>query len=192
MSRDIRLIDEKGFLEFFKEIDASALSDVFWNITLPQNLETTSVNSPAFNTFLAAQVNRNCSSLFMHGTMISDLINIAGDVHHIFPKAYLRSNGVDTKGRYNQVANYTYLDTQVNKAISDDAPNVYFGKVLTHCDTGTIAFGNISDRETLSENLSENAIPESIVNMTVLDYNDFLTERRKLMAQQIEKYYKTL
>lgn len=192
MSRDIRLIDEKGFLEFFREIDASALSDVFWNITLPQNLETTSVNSPAFNTFLAAQVNRNCSSLFMHGTMISDLISIAGDVHHIFPKAYLRSNGVDTKGRYNQVANYTYLDTQVNKAISDDAPNVYFGKVLKHCDAGTIAFGNISNREALSENLSENAIPEGIVNMTVADYNDFLVERRKLMARQIEWYYKAL
>lgn len=50
--------------------------------------------------------------------MISDLITISGDVHHIFPKAYLKKNGVDNKGRYNQVANYTYLDTQVNKAIT--------------------------------------------------------------------------
>lgn len=49
--------------------------------------------------------------------MISDIITISGDVHHIFPKAYLKKNGVDNKGRYNQVANYTYLDTQVNKAI---------------------------------------------------------------------------
>ena len=28
----------------------------------------------------------------MHGTMISDLINISGDVHHISPKAYLKNN----------------------------------------------------------------------------------------------------
>ena len=112
MSRDIRNISEKGFLQFAQEAEASALSDTFWRVTLPQNLETTSVNSPAFNTFLAAQDYLKSSSL----------ITISGDVHHIFPKAYLKKNGVDSKGRYNQVANYTYLDTQVNKAISDDAP----------------------------------------------------------------------
>ena len=122
MSRDIRNISEKGFLQFAQEAEASALSDTFWRVTLPQNLETTSVNSPAFNTFLAAQDYLKSSSILMKGTMISDLITISGDVHHIFPKAYLKKNGVDSKGRYNQVANYTYLDTQVNKAISDDAP----------------------------------------------------------------------
>lgn len=146
MSRDIRLINERGFINFFNEIEASVLSDTFWNISLPQKLETTSTNSPAFNTFLAAQINLNCNSLFMHGTMISDLINISGDVHHIFPKAYLKNNGVEAKGRYNQVANFTYLDTQVNKAVRDDAPNIYFGKALEQCENKKIAFGNISDR----------------------------------------------
>lgn len=71
-------------------MESSVLSDTFWTITLPQNLETTSTNSPAFNTFLAAQVNMNCNSLFMHGTMISDLINISGDVHHIFLRLILK------------------------------------------------------------------------------------------------------
>lgn len=192
MSRDIRLIKEKGFTDFFAEVESSALSDIFWSVTLPQNLETSSTNSPAFNTFLAAQINLNCNSLFMHGTMISDLINISGDVHHIFPKAYLKNNGVDTKGRYNQVANFTYLDTQVNKAIKDDAPNVYFGKVLEQCDRRNIAFGNISDRDALKENLRENAIPEGIVEMTVENYDEFLIERRKMMAQLVERYYKGL
>lgn len=192
MGRDIRLINERGFINFLDEIEASVLSDTFWSISLPQNLETTSTNSPAFNTFLAAQINLNCNSLLMHGTMISDLINISGDVHHIFPRAYLKRNGVDTKGKYNQVANYTYLDTQVNKAVGDDAPNVYFGKVLEQCDKKGIAFGNISDRQALMDNLGENAIPEGVVSMTVADYEEFLTERRKLMAQLMERYYKEL
>ena len=87
MGRDIRMINEKDLLIIFKEIEASVLSDTFWNITLPQNLETTSTNSPAFNTFFAAQINMNCNSLLMHGTMISDLLIISGDVHHIFPKS---------------------------------------------------------------------------------------------------------
>lgn len=192
MSRDIRNINEKGFLNFFKKIEASAMSDTFWNITLPQNLETSSTNSPAFNTFLAAQINMNCNSLFMHGTMISDLLNISGDVHHIFPKAYLKNNGVDAKGRYNQVANFTYLDTQVNKAISDDAPNVYFGKALEQCSTKNAVIGNITDSDAFKKNLEENAIPEMVVNMTVDDYDKFLNERRRLMAKLIEKYYKNL
>ncbi|MCR4782167.1 MAG: DUF262 domain-containing protein [Lachnospiraceae bacterium] len=192
MSRDIRFIIEKGFLEYFKEVEASALSETFWTVTLPQNLETTSTNSPAFNTFLAAQINMNCNSLLMRGTMISDLINISGDVHHIFPKSYLKKNGVDAKTRYNQVANFTYLDTQVNKAVGEDAPYIYFGKVLEQCEVGKIAFGNISDKDILEDNLEENAIPSDIKSMDVNSYDDFLAKRRILMAELIEEYYKNL
>lgn len=192
MSRDIRNIVEKGFILFAKEVEASALSDTFWKITLPQNLETTSVNSPAFNTFLAAQDYMKSNSMLMKGTMISDLITISGDVHHIFPKAYLKKNGVDAKGRYNQVANYTYLDTQVNKAISDDAPCVYFGTILEQCKTKNPQIGNISDEDELYKNLAENAIPAEVVHMSIDDYDTFLVARRKMMAEMIEKYYKSL
>lgn len=192
MSRDIRSINEKGFMDYFKELEASLLSETFWEITLPQNLETTSTNSPAFNTFLAAQVNMNHNSLFMHGTMISDLLEISGDMHHIFPKAFLKKNGIDTKRKYNQVANFTLLDTQVNKAISDDAPDVYFQKVFSQCEDKKAVIGNILDRNKLLENLAQNAIPESIVNMTIDDYDEFLKARRKLMAKMIETYYKGL
>ena len=192
MSRDLRFIAEKGFVQYAKEIEASELSDTFWTITLPQNLETNSVSSPAFNTFLAAQDYLKSSSMLMKGTMISDLITISGDVHHIFPKAYLKKNGITSKGQYNQVANYTYLDTQVNKAISDDAPKDYFGVILDQCQTKNVKIGNITDIEELNKNLAENAIPSGIVNMTVEDYEAFLVERRKLMAKMIETYYKAL
>ena len=192
MSRDIRNITEKGFLQYMQEIEASVLSDTFWTITLPQNLETTSVNSPAFNTFLASQDYLKSNSMLMKGTSISDLITISGDVHHIFPKAYLKSNGVDNKGRYNQVANFTYLDTQVNKAISDDAPCKYFGVILEQCRTKYVQIGNITDENELTANLAENAIPSDVVKMDVNDYERFLVERRKLMASMIEKYYKSL
>lgn len=192
MSRDIRNIAEKGFLQFEQEAEASALSDTFWKVTLPQNLETTSVNSPAFNTFLAAQDYLKSSSMLMKGTMISDLITISGDMHHIFPKAYLKKNGVDAKGRYNQVANYTYLDTQVNKAISDNPPCEYFSVILKQCKTKSVQIGNITDENELMMNLAENAIPGEVINMDVDNYDGFLVERRKLMAAMIEKYYKSL
>ena len=192
MSRDIRNIDEKGFLSFAEEVEASVLSDTFWQVTLPQNLDTTSVNSPAFNTFLAAQDYLKSNSLLMKGTMISDLINISGDVHHIFSKAYLKKNGVDSRGRYNQVANYTYLDTQVNKAIGDKAPHEYFDIILEQCRTKDVEIGNITDENELLANLTENAIPEDVIHMNVNDYDNFLAERRKRMATMIEKFYKSL
>lgn len=192
MDRDMRSIGEKGFISFLDEVEASALSDTFWDITLPQNLESSSVNSPAFNTFLAAQINLNCNSMLMNGTKISDLIGISGDVHHIFPRAYLKANGIDSKTKYNQVANYIYLDTQVNKAISDDAPCKYFSKVKEQCITKNIAIGNISDETLLVQNLNENCIPQNVFEMSVKDYDVFLMERRKLMAKLIERYYKNL
>lgn len=192
MDRDMRSIAEKGFLNFFADVEASSLSDSFWKITLPQNLETSSVNSPAFNTFIAAQINLNCNSMLMNGTKISDLVTISGDVHHIFPRAYLKSNGVDNKTKYNQVANYIYLDTQVNKAISDDAPCVYFARAKQQCETKKIVLGNISDADLLANNLVENCIPENVDTMDVSYYDAFLVERRKMMAALIERYYKGL
>ena len=58
-------------------------------------------------------------------------------------------NGVNEKSKYNQIANYTYLDTQVNKAVRDDSPNIYFSKVFEQCETGIAVYGNITDKALL-------------------------------------------
>lgn len=61
-------------------------------------------------------------------------------MHQILPRSYFKNNGVDNKSKYNQVVNYIYLDTQINIAISDDAPNAYFGKVAAQYESGEIVF----------------------------------------------------
>lgn len=101
-------------------------------------------------------------------------------------------NGYTQRARYNQIANFTYLDTQVNKAVGDDSPNVYFQKAIAACNEGMIAFGNIADLESLRENLAENCIPEAVADMDYHHYEDFLVERRQLMAQKIKDYYYSL
>ena len=126
MDMDIRRMKERGFEAYFKEIEEADLSETFWSIGLVQNLETSVINSPYFNVYLAAQIYSGDNALFSNGSNVRDLITVIGDVHHIFPKQYLIKNGWKEKSKYNQIANYTYLDTQVNKAISDDAPNIYF------------------------------------------------------------------
>lgn len=90
------------------------------------------------------------------------------------------------------MANYTYLDTQVNKAISDDAPAVYFAKVQKQCETKQPEIGNITDSNALDQNIADNALPPEIVSMTIDNYDDFLNMRRHLMAKMIEEYYKQL
>lgn len=192
MDSDLRNIKSKGFIQFFAEIEAAELSETFWNVGLVQRLETSAINSPYFNTFIAAQIHNSEDSLFSKGTKISDLITIIGDVHHIFPKKYLIRNGWNDKAKYNQIANYTYLDTQVNKDISDDAPHQYFGKAFSACDKGESAYGNISIRSELAANLEDNCIPIDIIDMAHTDYPSFLEKRRKMMAKKIQNYYNNL
>ena len=192
MDRDLRSIAEKGFTAYFNEIEAATLSESFWHIGLVQNLETSSTNTPAYNTFIAAQIFNGDNSLFMNGTKVSDLVSVMGDVHHIFPKEYLKDNGVKEKVKYNQIANYIYLDTQVNISIGKKAPKEYFEMAFSQCDSGDVRFGNITNPDTLAANMAQNCIPDSITSMDHNDYETFLTDRRKLMADKIEKYYKAL
>lgn len=192
MDMDIRRMKERGFEAYFKEIEEADLSETFWSIGLVQNLETSVINSPYFNVYLAAQIYSGDNALFSNGSNVRDLITVIGDVHHIFPKQYLIKNGWKEKSKYNQIANYTYLDTQVNKAISDDAPNIYFSKVLQQCKTGNLIYGNISNKEILLRNMEQNSIPENILTPGYDDYDEFLVDRRKLMAKKIKEYYYSL
>ena len=189
---DIRRISEKGFLSYFKEMEEANLSDTFWEVGLVQNLETSAINSPFFNVFLSAQVHSNDNSLMMNGTKIRDLITTIGDVHHIFPKKYLQKNGISDKSKYNQIANYTYLDTTTNISVGEKAPKEYFNTLFEQCETKDLKYGNIAEIDILKVNLKENCIPENIVSMSVENYDEFLLERRKLMAKKIKEYYSKL
>lgn len=191
MDRDLRTIAQKGFVQFFKEVEEAELSDTFWNVGLVQNLETSSISSPYFNTFIAAQIYGGDRSLLSNSAKVSDLIS-AGDVHHIFPKEFLKSSGLSEKAKYNQVANYTYLDTGVNISIGKKAPHDYFSAALTQCTTKEIKVGTITDENLLYENLVTNCIPPDIFSATAKDYEKFLHERRILMAKKIKKYYNCL
>ena len=189
MDRDLRNIEEKGFRRFFAEVEEAELSDTFWNVGLVQNLETSPINSPYFNTFIAAQVWNAEQSLFSSTTKVSDLVTVTGDVHHIFPKEFLKQNGYDDKSKYNQVANYTYLDTTVNISVGKQAPSEYFTKALEQCHNNQCSVGTILNEEDLKNNLKMNCIPEKIFSMQASDYDDFLLERRKMMAEKIKKFY---
>ena len=130
--------------------------------------------------------------MFMKSVKVRDLVTTMGDVHHIFPKKYLQNSGINDKAKYNQIANFTYFDTQNNISVGEKAPNEYFGVVFGQCDTKNCAFGDIDNKEALEKNLKMNCIPLDIVSMDYTRYDDFLLERRKLMAAKIKDYYYSL
>lgn len=192
MDTDIRRIRDKGFLSVLEETESAELSEAFWTAGLVQKLETSAANSPYLNVFLAAQICKGDVALFTNYYKVSELIKMQGEVHHIFPKKYLEQHGITEKSKYNQIANYTYLDSQVNKAISNDAPCEYFSKAFAAVGQGEAAYGNICSTEELRANLALNCIPENITEMDYSHYEDFLSVRRRLMAQKIRDYYYSL
>lgn len=192
MDRDMRGIADRGFVSFYNEIAASQLSDNFWSVTLPQSLTTTSIRTGAWMVYVASQVRAADNTLFTNGFKVADVIGNVGDIHHIFPKAYLRKE-IDAPQRlYNQIANYTYLEKRINIAIGEKSPGEYFSQARAAIIEGKPYFGDISDEETLALSLKANCIPEGVFHMTAKDYETFLAERRALMAQKIRRYFEDL
>ncbi len=189
-ARDIRLINEQGVVATLRDIEAATLSDTFWNVAVVQNLSATSTNNPTYLVYLAAQVMMNDVSLLSNNVLVRELIE-GGDVHHIFPKEYLKANGYE-KSSYNQNGNYAFLDTQVNKSIGKKAPNDYFRIVRDQCETKAISIGSITDHDQLMANLATNCVPEDVFDMDYARYAEFLEKRRLMMAQKIRKYYEAL
>lgn len=190
-AEDLKQIREKGIVNTLKDIEAATLSDTFWNVRVVQDLDRSTANNPTFLIYLAAQVAGNDCSLLSNNVRINDLIEIGGDIHHIFPKEYLKQKGFE-KNKYNHNANYVYLDTPVNISIGKKAPKEYFSSAYEQCETKVIQIGSITDVEQLKNNLAVNCIPEEIKEMDYKNYLEFIEKRKELMAQKIKNYYNNL
>ena len=142
--------------------------------------------------FLIAQISSKDKGFLSKNIDIRSLIEQRGDVHHIFPKKYLQNNGINNRGQYNQIANYVYMQSEINIKIKDKAPKVYFGEVKNQCENGNLVYGGIDSIDELKDNLAQNAIPLDVFDMDIDNYQEFLSKRRLLMANKIKKYYESL
>lgn len=189
--RDIKRIHEKPFDEYLKVVEDGELSDAFWDVSLVQNLGYSAATNPQFNVFLAAQASEGDKGFLSKSIKVKDMLEHRGDVHHIFPKNYLKKNGY-TRGKYNQVANYVYTQSEINIRIGDKAPKDYFAELFDQIESDELMYGGITSKEELIENLKINCIPVAIFEMNADDYDDFLEQRRQLMAHKIRDYYRKL
>jgi hypothetical protein len=188
---DIRQIDSQGLSSYVDAVVNAQLSDSFWETLLPQQMETSSGISPYFLAYKAAQVKLNDNGFLSRDITVRDLILNRSDVHHLYPKNYLKKQGL-SRGRYNQIANFVLTQSEINISIGDSAPNLYFKELLDQCNGGNKRYGGINSLGELQENLRMNCLPKSFLDNATLDYEDFLKERRFLMAQKIKTYFSGL
>ncbi len=185
---DIKQISQATFLDYLKEKEDGELSDAYWNASLPQSLDTSVASSPYFHVFLASQVKSSDRGFLSKDVLVSDLISLRGDIHHLFPKDYLKKNGLD-RSKYNQIGNYVYMQSEINIKVGNKSPNEYFGLIRQQILDNKPLVTGISSELELLENLKNNCIPDKIIYMDINGYQEFLSARRMLMAKKIRDYY---
>ncbi len=123
---------------------------------------------------------------------VRDLLLNRCDVHHIYPKNHLKKKHNLSKGRYNQIANLVVAQTEINIAIGDKDPQVYFKKLAQQCAGDEKKYGGITKRAVMIENLAANCLPATMLDEEIPDYEDFLKQRRLLMAKKIQTWFHSL
>lgn len=191
IDEDIKQVQEKGVRKYLEQMEETHLGEGFWEFGLVNDLETSSTNNNAYNVYLAAQCNSNSNAFLSKSHTIKNLLEQRGDVHHIFPKKYLSSNNFKPK-QYNQVANFVFTEQSINIKVGKQPPEKYMKRVKEEIGENKVNLTSITSLEELDKNFKQNDIPTSLSHSTFEDYENFLAERRKLMAKRIKSYYEKL
>lgn len=179
MEEDISRVEAaespEGFAQILDRVIESRLTDDFWTITLPDEIDSSSYYSPTLFAYHAALNILNARALFSQLT-VSELFDpsiqankAAVERHHLFPKNYLKEEGIEDSSQINQIANRAYVEWADNIDISDRPPGEYFPTYAERFDEGE-----------LEQMMYWHGLPEGWYDM---EYETFLEERRERIAQ---------
>ena len=188
MDRDLNRLkgaaDGESFEAILEEMMASELTNDFWTVTLPANLESSSARNPELFAFVAAQNRLGAPVLFSHKKihhLLDPTIKTkkkALERHHLFPRAWLEDQGVEDLKKINQLANLTLLEWPENIGISESPPAKYVPEIQSRFSS-----------EDWAQMHEHHAMPD---NWHLMPYETFLRERRKLMAGIVRRGFEAL
>lgn len=165
------------------QIDAVLTRD-YWEVTLPNDLETAAARNTGQFAYYAALGLLDARVLYSK-LKVADLLDPsikakkrAVERHHLFPRRYLQRLGIRERRLINQVANYALVEWSDNIAISDQPPRDYVPELEKRFSP-----------DELREMYAWHGLPDDWYNM---DYAIFLQERRKRIAQVIRKAFEKL
>ena len=163
---------------------ATELTNDFWDVTLPSRMETSSTR--ALSSFFAAQSVLGAKAMFST-LSVSELLDPSAastksdlEIHHLFPKAWLQRNGVTDAREYNQIANMALLEWSANIEVGAEAPADYAPRLEGRM--------NWTEAER-AQVYRLHALPDDWWD---LDYEDFLQQRRALMADVIREAFERI
>jgi hypothetical protein len=179
------------YLERLRHATSTTLTPDYWGITLAQTLATSAARGPGLFAYAAALCLLNArvppfvekggdngqkASLFLRDLFdpVLQPKKTPIDRHHLFPRKYLESKGITDTRRVNQIANMAYVEWPENIDISDTPPSYYWPR-----------FAN----QFSAEDLFHHALPPGWEHM---EYEEFLEERRKLIAQVIRRGFESI
>ena len=184
--KDLESHNPEDFIAIVEGVIATVLTQDFWGIRLPDEFITSSTAAaPAYKAYLAA-LNILDADLFAINEkawvwMDPSAGTATGvETHHLFPKAYLKRQGITTTRRINQVANFAPTDSATNQIIADRPPSEYWPEL--------VADRNITG-EVLKLQRFWHALPDSWQHM---EYDEFLDKRRHAMARVTEEGFRRL
>ena len=176
--------DASDFLGVLGRACDQVLTSDFWTITLPSELATAAALSPSMFAYFASIVLIEANVLFSE-QKVADLLDAtiqaprsAIERHHLFPKNYLKKQGITETRDTNQIANYALVEWGDNDQISDKAPFEYLPR-----------YADRFAKEQLARMYYWHALPEGWEHM---EYKAFLERRRELMAQIVHEAYAKL
>jgi len=176
--------DGDSFVGILEEIMATELTNDFWTVTLPSNLDSSSARNPELFAYISAQNRLAAPVLFSH-KKVQDLLDPAIKTkrralerHHLFPRAWLETQGVKDLKRINQLANFALLEWPENTKIGDTPPAEYVPQIQHRFSV-----------DEWSRMYEHHALPE---NWHLIPYETFLQKRQKLMAGIIRRGFETL
>lgn len=181
---DIRTIkDCSQYVNHLQKVIGEELTSDFWSISLPNDLATAAARSPSWFAYCAALNLLDAPVLFSQ-IKVPELLDPVANAnksalerHHLFPKNYLSKMGIKDDRDRNQIANFALVEWDDNLHISDLPPEKYLPKYLDRFK---------DDPEKLSKMLALHALPSQWERMP---YDDFLRERRRLIAKVIKQGY---
>lgn len=182
------ITDAGGFVKTINGMINTVFTNDYWNIRLPDAFISSSTNTPAFQAYLASLDILDADLFLLPDGKVrqwtdptaTSIRNV--EIHHIFPRAHLRNDlgYTDTK-RINQIANYAPIDWVTNQTISAASPAEYWPQIKQERFPQA---GPALDRQHLWF-----ALPDG---WDTMPYEDFLHERRRLMAQVVKEGYMRL
>jgi len=181
LQRDIKALDSENATE---ELISNILSKVGRIKVEAKDLKGKGRGSPFFNMAYVASCSAGAIDWFNGMRLHTGHVGAryAIEIHHIFPTSRLyKEGGLDSSNRAdiaraNEIANLAFLTKEANLKATDNVPSIYLPRVL----------------EKYPSALKAQFVPEDLRLWQIENYDAFLEERRRLIADGINKFMEDL